>query len=92
MWLAFAFLSATLLGFYDVCKKHALGTNAVIPVLFLNTLFCSMLFVPLLPQAPFGGREAQRFISVTLKPWRTDAIGHWMAKTSDASEAEKTWF
>ena len=55
MWLAFAFLSATLLGFYDVCKKHALGTNAVIPVLFLNTLFCSMIFVPLLPQAPFGG-------------------------------------
>ena len=36
--------------------------------------------------------QAQGFISVTLKPWRTDAIGHWMAKTSDASEAEKTWF
>ena len=46
MWLLFAFLSAVLLGFYDSCKKQALGGNAVIPVLFLNTLFCSLIFVP----------------------------------------------
>ena len=44
MWLSFAFLSAVLLGFYDSCKKQALGGNAVIPVLFLNTLFCSLIF------------------------------------------------
>ena len=46
MWLSFAFLSAVLLGFYDSCKKQALGGNAVIPVLFLNTLFSSLIFVP----------------------------------------------
>lgn len=46
MWLSFAFLSTVLLGFYDSCKKQALGGNAVIPVLFLNTLFCSLIFVP----------------------------------------------
>ena len=46
MWLSFAFLSAVLLGFYDSCKKQALGGNAVIPVLFLNTLCCSLIFVP----------------------------------------------
>ena len=46
MWLSFAFLSAVLLGFYDSCKKQALGGNAVIPVLFLNTLFCSLISVP----------------------------------------------
>ena len=46
MWLSFAFLSAVLLGFYDSCKKQALGGNAFIPVLFLNTLFCSLIFVP----------------------------------------------
>ena len=40
MWLILAFLSAALLGFYDVFKKMALKDNAVIPVLFLNTLFC----------------------------------------------------
>lgn len=46
MWLALAFLSACLLGFYDVFKKQALSGNAVLPVLFLNTLFSSLLFLP----------------------------------------------
>lgn len=48
MWLLLAFLSATLLGFYDVFKKQSLKDNAVIPVLFLNTLFCSLIFLPLI--------------------------------------------
>lgn len=48
MWLLYAFLSAALLGFYDVFKKQSLKQNAVIPVLFLNTLFCSLIFVPLM--------------------------------------------
>ena len=47
MWLIFAFTSASMLGFYDVFKKLALKNNAVIPVLFLNTLFCSVFFLPL---------------------------------------------
>ena len=46
MWLALAFLSAALLGCYDAFKKEALNGNAVIPVLFLNTLFCSLIFLP----------------------------------------------
>lgn len=46
MWLFLAFLSATLLGFYDVFKKQSLKNNAVIPVLFLNTLFSSLIFLP----------------------------------------------
>lgn len=46
MWLVLAFLSAALLGFYDSFKKKALGGNAVIPVLFLNTLFSSLIFLP----------------------------------------------
>lgn len=46
MWIAFAFLSACLLGFYDVFKKLALKGNAVIPVLLINTMVCSMLFLP----------------------------------------------
>lgn len=45
-WLLLAFLSAALLGFYDAFKKEALRENAVIPVLFLNTLFSSILFLP----------------------------------------------
>lgn len=46
MWLTLAFLSAALLGFYDCFKKRALLSNAVIPVLFLNTFFSSLIFLP----------------------------------------------
>lgn len=46
MWLLLAFVSAALLGFYDSFKKKALGGNAVISVLFLNTLFSSLIFLP----------------------------------------------
>ena len=46
MWLILAFLSAALLGFYDVFKKKSLQENAVIPVLTLNTLFSSLIFLP----------------------------------------------
>jgi len=46
MWLILAFLSAALLGFYDVFKKQSLKDNAVIPVLLLNTLFSSLIFLP----------------------------------------------
>lgn len=48
MWLIFAFVSAALLGFYDVFKKKSLQGNAVIPVLLLNTIFCSLIFLPLI--------------------------------------------
>lgn len=48
MWLLLAFTSAALLGFYDAFKKESLGGNAVIPVLFLNTLICSLIFLPLI--------------------------------------------
>lgn len=46
MWIILAFLSAALLGCYDSFKKKALQENAVIPVLFLNTLFSSLIFLP----------------------------------------------
>lgn len=46
MWVLYAFLSAFLLGCYEVNKKMSLNGNAVIPVLFLNTLISSLLFLP----------------------------------------------
>ncbi len=46
MWLFLAFLSAFLLGFYDVFKKKSLNGNAVIPVLFLNTMISGLIFLP----------------------------------------------
>ena len=47
-WLLLAFMSAALLGCYDTLKKVALKDNAVIPVLFFNTLFSSLIFMPLI--------------------------------------------
>ncbi len=46
MWLALAFVSAALLGLYDACKKKSLKGNDVVAVLFLNTLFSSLIFLP----------------------------------------------
>ena len=58
MWLLLAFLSAALLGFYDVFKKQSLKNNAVIPVLTLNTLFSSLIFLPF----------------IVLSAWRPDIL------------------
>ena len=46
MWVALAFMSAALLGCYDFFKKVSLKDIAVLPVLFLNTLFSALLFLP----------------------------------------------
>ena len=58
MWLLLAFLSAALLGFYDVFKKQSLKNNVVIPVLTLNTLFSSLIFLPF----------------IVLSAWRPDTL------------------
>lgn len=75
MWLLLAFMSAALLGCYDSFKKQALKGNAVIPVLFLNTLFSSLIFLPFIILSGYtqaldgtlfhvasGGWEAHRYI------------------------------
>ncbi len=54
MWLFLAFLSAGLLGFYEVAKKKALINNAVLPVLLLNTFFSTLIFSPLIFSSVFG--------------------------------------
>lgn len=54
MWLTLAFTSAALLGLYDVAKKKALTQNAVLPVLLLNTLFSTLIFLPAVFSSEFG--------------------------------------
>ena len=51
MWVVAALVSAILLGLYDVAKKQSLAGNAVIPVLLLNTLFATLLFLPVILDA-----------------------------------------
>lgn len=54
MWLLLAFASAVFLGFYDTSKKKALKDNAVLPVLFLNTLFSTLIFLPFILDSIVG--------------------------------------
>ena len=54
MWVSLAFLAALLLGLYDVAKKRSLRDNAVLPVLWLNTLFSSLIFAPALLDSAVG--------------------------------------
>lgn len=54
MWLILAFLSAAFLGVYDSLKKKSLKDNAVIPILFLNTLFSSLIFLPFIVLSATG--------------------------------------
>jgi transporter family protein len=54
MWLYLSFLSALFLGFYEVAKKSSLNRNAVVPVLFLNTVFGSIIFLPFVGMSHFA--------------------------------------
>lgn len=74
MWLSFAFLSAALLGCYDIFKKRALRDNAVVPVLFLNTLFCSLIFVPLIVGSAAGWIPAEGAGYIPLCGWATHRL------------------
>jgi drug/metabolite transporter (DMT)-like permease len=69
MWLALAFLSALLLGFYDVFKKKALSWNAVIPVLTLNVLFSSLLFLPFIVLSAQGVIREDALLHVQAYGW-----------------------
>ena len=70
MWLLLAFLSAALLGFYDVFKKRSLRDNAVIPVLFINTLLCSLFFLPLIVSSGLGELAVGELGYVPTCGWR----------------------
>ncbi len=69
MWLMYAFCSAVLLGFYDVFKKHSLNGNAVIPVLFLNTLFSSLIFLPFILLSSGGVVQSDSLFFVPAVGW-----------------------
>ena len=69
MWLILAFTSAALLGFYDVFKKKSLRGNAVIPVLFLNTLFCSLIFLPFILGSAWGMTDTGSLFYIPPTDW-----------------------
>ena len=46
MWIILAIASSLCLGIYDIFKKLSLNGNNVLTVLFLNTLFGTLLMSP----------------------------------------------
>jgi transporter family protein len=54
-WIVLALLSAVGLGFYDVFKKISVRNNNVLIVLFLNTLFGTILMSPVIIGNLTGG-------------------------------------
>ena len=69
MWLVLAFMSAAFLGIYDSLKKKALKDNAVIPILFLNTLFSSLIFLPFIVLSATGDMPADSIFHVGSGGW-----------------------
>jgi transporter family protein len=53
MWLFLAFVSALLLGLYEVFKKVSLEKNAVIPVILVSILFSCLILAPFLILSDF---------------------------------------
>jgi bacterial/archaeal transporter family protein len=47
-WIAATLASAVFLGCYDLCTKHAVHENAVLPVLFLSNLCSAVIWLSLL--------------------------------------------
>ncbi len=75
MWFLMALVSALLLGFYDVAKKYSLKGNAVIPVLFLTTLFSALLFLPLIVGSRMGWLAPGSLLYVPSCEW---ALHRWV--------------
>ncbi len=69
MWLILAFLSAAFLGVYDSLKKKSLKDNAVLPVLFLNTVFSSLIFVPFIVLSATGVMHTGSIFHVAQGSW-----------------------
>jgi drug/metabolite transporter (DMT)-like permease len=70
-WLVASLLSALFLGFYEVCTKHAVHDNAVVPVLFLSTLTGAGVWaVLLLAQAAHPGAMPPWLVCDPLSPFQ----------------------
>ncbi len=74
MWVFLALASAFLLGLYDVSKKQALTGNAVIPVLALNTFFCSCIFLPFIILSACGALSESSGLFVPSGGWREHSL------------------
>ena len=78
VWLAPILASAFALGFYDLCKKHAVHDNSVMPVLFWATVCGSAVF---LTGATVTGHLLE-FASCTGRQWLLLALKSLLVSSS----------
>lgn len=53
MWILFGFISAFLLGIYEICKKKSVQDNSVLPVLCISMICSTLLLIPIaVPHIP----------------------------------------
>lgn len=71
-WVVLSLLSALFLGFYDLSKKHAVHGNAVLPVLFLSTIFGAVVWAGLMSLQAFRVLELPPLLRVE----HLDAVQH----------------
>ncbi len=81
MWLILAVLSAVCLGFYDIFKKLSVRANNVLIVLFLNTVFGTLLMSPViignLASGTWGlGNTLAGHLAIVLKAFIV--LGSWI--------------
>jgi len=69
-WVIASLLSALFLGFYDLCKKHALTGNAVFPVLFLSTVTGGSIWLVLLLQQALAPDLTPAWLAVEALGWQ----------------------
>jgi|SRR6516165_7796512 transporter family protein len=68
-WIEASLVSALFLGGYDLCIKHAIRDNAVLPVLFLSTLTGATVWLVLLfVQAEHPGLLPATLVTDPLTP------------------------
>lgn len=81
MWIIFALFSALCLGFYDIMKKLSVRDNNVLLVLMLNTVFGTMLMLPVIisgvAEGNYGlGNTAYGHILILVKAFIV--LGSWL--------------
>jgi transporter family protein len=68
-WALLSLISALFLGFYDICQKHALRGNPVVPVLFVSTATGASVWGALLALQAVAPEACPQLLRVPALSW-----------------------
>src|SRR3954463_2743463 len=64
-WIAASLISALFLGCYDLCTKHAVRENAVLPVLFFSNVVSAAVWLGLMSARSLAPGSWPEVLAVT---------------------------